>query len=197
MTRKKASKKIPKSKPQAKKRERSKAQKTAVVEPNKKGSGQTPVDFDENRVTAVFVAKVLGISAETIRLWTKSGCPRNGDRSYSVPEVFRWREHLIQEGRAEKRPMRALEEQKLKRDIRLKELQIQKREGEVISIDQHRAILANRITSLRRFWEDSFIKNIYHFAHKGVEDLVPLAKEFVKQAIDAYIQGSKSVENPG
>lgn len=35
-------------------------------------------------------AKALGIVRQTLASWEKSGCPRNDDGTYSLPDVFSW-----------------------------------------------------------------------------------------------------------
>jgi hypothetical protein len=46
--------------------------------------------MDFSKMKQSQAAKALGIVRQTLAAWEKSGCPRNDDGSYSLPDVFAW-----------------------------------------------------------------------------------------------------------
>ncbi len=46
---------------------------------------------DIHKATQRETAAALGVNSRTLRGWHDSGCPRNGDLSYSIPDVIGWR----------------------------------------------------------------------------------------------------------
>jgi hypothetical protein len=90
-----------------------------------------------------------------------------------------------------------LEVEKLGKDIELKDIIIKKKRNESIDVDRHVMIMGARISALRQFLEDSFVANAHEFYPGSAldpEKLRGMAKEFIKQTMDAYLSGSRSID---
>jgi hypothetical protein len=153
--------------------------------------------FDKERCLGKFICEAFDITRPTIKAWHVAGCPRNEDGTYNLRMVIEWRVNQEAGKVLQSRSKReSLERRKLQKDIEIKDLLISKRKGEVIARDDHLMILGARASALRRFWQDSFLANLYHFADKSLTQLKPVAEEFVKQGMGAYLNASKSLEQP-
>lgn len=85
------------------------------------------------------LARLIGVTVESIRLWTQQGCPRRDDGSYICAEVVAWlrqrerekiREELKTSGKAPTEMNR-----KLAAEADLKELQLARERGETLTAE--------------------------------------------------------------
>ena len=75
-----------------------------------------------------FVSCSFGITGQTLYNWTKEGCPRNKDGTYSLPNVYKW----IMSRLKIKYQGGDIENLRRKKEIEYKEAQIQKIRGNLI-----------------------------------------------------------------
>ena len=140
---------------------------------------------------------VFHTTAPTLSKWVAQGMPKNVDGTYDTYVVHCW---LLDQVKSKSQgaktdAVKAELENKMKgQDSRLKELRIKRLEGKVIDREKHEMIMASRMSTLRTYWENTFQMNLYHFVQKDIEELRPVAREVVKKAMNAYLNGSRSIE---
>ena len=139
---------------------------------------------------------IFGVSRSAFDRWGEGDqpCPRNEDGTWDTAAVTDWR--IERERRRNKAKGRAaLEDTKLEKDIEIKELQIQKRREQVIDMDKHLQILGARIVALRVWLTATFHRELYRLVGKSVEEMHPVASEMVKEAVAAYVAGSRAMDS--
>ena len=74
-------------------------------------------------------------------------------------------------------------------------MQIKRRKEQVIDMDKHLQILGARIVSLRVWLTTTLHRELYRLVGKSVEEMHPVASEMIKEAVAAYIAGSRSMDS--
>jgi len=105
------------------------------------------------------MAKLVGKSQETLRLWIKEGCPVaedyvQGKKGYRLDsrEVIEWykkRSVASATSFGDSITKEEAQRRKLAAEAELAELEIAKKKGEVVDIGQMKTELSNRFTELR------------------------------------------------
>lgn len=90
----------------------------------------------ESGLTQAAIARLLGVSRESLRAWTLAGCPRLDSGLYVVAEVVTWlrkreRELALAEQKPDGQKISELN-RKLSAEANLKELQLERERGLVI-----------------------------------------------------------------
>jgi phage terminase Nu1 subunit (DNA packaging protein) len=140
------------------------------------------------------VMEFLGISRHTLFNWHEEGAPQNVDGTWDTAALFNWRRERDQ-SKAKARGRTELEDAKLEKDIELKDLQIKRRKEQVIDLDVHLDILSRRIMAFKNYWLTTFHRELYRFVGRTIEEMHPIASQFVEEAISAYIAGSRAVDS--
>lgn len=157
----------------------------ALIEAGKKiRSSDIDKLFDSTRCGANRIVDIFGVSKMTLNRWNDDGCPRNVDKTYSIGAVYKWREEKLIGRNVDKSN---LPQRKLEAEIALKEAQVKKINGEVMDRDLVEQIMTSRASSLRNFFEKTFMANAVHLAGKNVDEVRVLLFELLRQAMDAYI----------
>jgi hypothetical protein len=126
------------------------------------------------------MAAILGIGGQTLNAWD---CPRNSNGTYSSAEVISWRIEKMNKKPNEKGD---LEKDKLRLQCEKMEIEISDLKLKNISIEDHQQILLGRAESLKRYWTETFKRNLHHFCHKSIEQIRPLAERFIREAMNTY-----------
>jgi phage terminase Nu1 subunit (DNA packaging protein) len=152
------------------------------------------VDF--RRCPAGVAMDIFGVSRSAFDRWREgpNPCPRNADGTWDTAVVTDWRIGREKE-RNKRRGRDELEDEKLEKDIELKDLQIKRRKEQVIDMDKHLQILGARIVSLRVWLTTTLHRELYRLVGKSVEEMHPVASEMIKEAVAAYIAGSRSMDS--
>lgn len=161
--------------------------KTAAKSGYDAGSAPTPV-----------MCKTFGLAPRTARQIATDGCPRNANGTWNLPEVHRW---LMDRAEANLRKKfgyehskGSIQRDKIATDIEWKRLQIAKQREELIEREEHEMILGARISALRHHIEDAFFRNSHRFVGLSLADTQSLCREFGKQFMNAYLNGSMGIE---
>jgi len=160
--------------------------------------GKTPgrqavqkIDFDH--LAGVQIALLFHKTPKTVSDWANARCPRNPDGSFCAVDVYNW---LMEREKEKNIPngTEGLKDKKLEREIKIKELQIQKMEQESISRVTHNQICASRAASLRAFLEDTALLNAHHYLGKNLDQIRVIRIQESKEMMDAYL-GGKVIED--
>lgn len=136
------------------------------------------------KIAGIELGHALGVSRQTVTNWTESGCPRNADKSYSIPDVFKWRMAKFEEQAA---TPATLKEEKLKKEIEFLQTRINEKNDTTMDRALAEQIMVSRASSLRVFMEKTFMTNSVHLAGKTVDEVRTITYQLVQQAMEAYI----------
>jgi hypothetical protein len=140
---------------------------------------------DDTNCSGVRICEVLGVTRMGLHNWVVAeGCPRNPDKSYSLPAVVKWREAQLTE-RAN--APTGLKEEKLKKEIEFLQARIDEKNETVIDRALHETILVARAGSLRSFFEKTFMSNAVHLAGRSVDEVRTVLYDLLTHAMDAYV----------
>jgi len=161
----------------------------------KRDVGLLGVTFEE--IPHDMLTSVFGVARQTPYNWVNEGCPRNPNGTYNLREVIAWK--ILQVGKKGNKLAEHSElmRQKAMKDIELKDFIIKKKRSEVIETEKHAMILSARMAALKEFMENGYIANA-HIFYPGTrlkpEKLRELAKAYTKEAMDAWLDGSRSID---
>ena len=136
-------------------------------------------------------ADLFGVHRTTIYEWSqldtfKEASVVQGSK-YDLRKLILWREGARSEERKQEGgEKRDLEMEKLRKEIELKDIQIQKEREAHIDIETHEQILTSRMASLKQFLTHAFVQNVHRFHGKNLDELRTIAADFAKQALAAY-----------
>ena len=154
--------------------------KPAKYKKQKSGGSRKIIFPDVTCLPQTVIAAIFGIGPQSVNAWD---CPRNGDGTYSSPEVIKWR---IEKLTAKPEDKTELENQKLKLQCEKLQLDLDDSRSKNIAIEDHEQILLGRAESLKRYWTETFTRNLHHFCHKSIEQIRPLAERFIREAMNTY-----------
>lgn len=133
----------------------------------------------EQRLSAGVVSIAIGITSGRMSQLTREGCPRNKDKSYSLPEVVNWlRKRAAADKRNGNQQASPLKDEKTKAEIELLHAKIRSLEETMMPKSEHREIIKKLIGSLKDFWLTGIRKSAHRFIQ--LEDVI--------QAQDLLIQ---------
>jgi len=154
------------------------------------------IKLNYRSVSQAVLCAVLKKSQATIRNWEYAGMPRREDDSYDTADIIDWMiDREVQRARQVETPKENLDRLLKEKDVELKDLQLQRKRGEVIQRDQHLMILGSRANALKQFLVDSGIVNLHFFVGKNLDELKTVWIEFVRQAMDRWTSGSSAAES--
>ena len=137
--------------------------------------------------------EIYGYSYQAISRWdTENPAHLNTDGTCNFINLIRWREEKYKNKSGDEK--RDLELEKLKKEIELKDSQIQKNLRNTMDRSLHEQILSSRAASLRSFWEKSVMKNKHRFAMKTPDEAFILLMDFITQGMEAYVRGANVEE---
>jgi hypothetical protein len=128
-------------------------------------------------------------SRQSVYKWVEQGCPRNTDSTYSLKEIYHWKE---QKREAEGDKGGSAYQRKLEAEIKWKEAQTKMVEKGYIDRSLHETIWAASAGALRQYLEKSFVANMIHFQGKSLDELWVMAFKFVQEAMEVYTTGKKN-----
>lgn len=137
---------------------------------------------------------MLGVTAESIRLWTQEGCPRRDDGSYIVAEVVTWlrqreRDKIRDELKAgDKKPTEL--NRKLAAEADLKELQLRQMRGELLPVEVHDERLARVIGGFATIATGQTQR--FEREMRKVQTAVE-ARELRERIVEALMEGARSL----
>jgi phage terminase Nu1 subunit (DNA packaging protein) len=112
----------------------------------------------ERRVNKVDVAELLGVSTVAIGQWVAKGCPfvQKGGQGkswvFDVPEVVAWRERQVAQqavGDTKSLDLDEARRRKLAAEAAMSELDLAKRKGELIEIEEVAAVVGDDYANVR------------------------------------------------
>jgi phage terminase Nu1 subunit (DNA packaging protein) len=137
------------------------------------------------------LAAAMGVNPRTVYNWRQSGAPLNDDGSYSLPNIWQW--HLTKTADKYKHSddtKEELERQRIAEDVEFRKLRNSEKRGKLIAREEMNRILSHRAMSLKQYLTDAFMKNIYHFEQKEVDELKKMMQDFLKKMIEHYINAA-------
>jgi len=158
----------------------------------KKDAGLLGIEFDH--VPHQACADIFQLTRRGLYKWADEGCPRNEDGTYSVYDVHRWQMRKQESKHKQAIGVSDLERKKHEQEIELRHLRISEKRKQLIELDLHKQILGSRMAGLKNFWQTVFARNRHQRASKTVDELAIIDDALVRDAMDAYLQGSKSID---
>jgi len=155
--------------------------------------------IDPLRCSKGVTAYILGVGLRTIDTWINKGCPRNADKTISIPAVFQW--YNSREAKKNENTDESLEKQKLKaqidklnREVSLLNIKETKTQDLYVLRADMEKILTSRAVGLRGFLERALMMNISTFAMRTIEELPAVFYNFLKDAMEAYCGSNNQKE---
>ncbi len=111
--------------------------------------------IDTEKVKTIHAADLLGVDPKTIRRWEKDGLERNKDKTCNLHILIPWRMKMIEElaEEANAGPASPARERKLEAEADIKEMDRDKRKGELIEL----ADVVKRETIQARVFKETFV----------------------------------------
>jgi hypothetical protein len=142
----------------------------------------------------------MGVSRVTVLSWTRGGCPRNQDQSYSLPEVIGWRIGRAA-GQVTKPPeQQSLENQKLQRQIQLQDLRIAELSRRAVPTEKVDMLMTEQCLAFREYWQNRWRRNTPDIlramglgANRAAE-LQAVIDRMVRQSMDDFKANARDVD---
>lgn len=152
---------------------------------------------DVHRAPVSDIADMFLVSRQAVEKWVlRYGCPRNDDDTYSLPAVIDWwKRRYDNRGDGEGDEGLSRKEQKLQKEIELKEVQIQKIKENFIERSFHETVMTSRAGSLRRFLEKSFVNAAVYLVGKDVDAMRTALLDLAGQCMDTYVGKRRPADN--
>lgn len=135
------------------------------------------------------LSQAFHVTRRQIYNWVNDGCPRNKDKSFKLNEVHEWLINRLEIKQSGKKNL-SLKDQKLEKEIQLKDAQINKIRETQIEKSVMDSILAARAKSLSIYLETSAVKNSVHYVGKTLTEIQNLRHREAVEAMEVYV-GSK------
>jgi len=131
-------------------------------------------------------AACLGVSVRTLQTWTEQGCPR-GENGYSLPDVVDWlRRRLAAAHDDLLEQRRALEVERLQRQVTILNQQIAEYTNTYMPRAEHERVLTRMGRALHDFIVVCVTKNAHHFIElKNISEANERLMDFWKQCMNA------------
>lgn len=142
------------------------------------------IDFDSLSMNDL--ASAFHVTRRQVYNWLDEGCPRNKDKTFCLSSVHKWLLEKV-EIKQEKKKEPSLKDQKLQKEIQLKDAQINKIREQFIEKSVHDAILASRAKSLSIYLKNTAVKNSVHYVGKSLTQIQNLRHREVEEAMEAYV----------
>lgn len=142
------------------------------------------------------LARIHGVTRQTVREWTLAGCPRRDDGSYIAAETIAWRiRQKVEEAKRERasdgdEPKLTEMNRKLKVEADLKELELQHRRAESIDAPVHREVAARIVGGFASVAAGQLAR----FERRMVQATTPAHARAISQDIHrALMEGSQGL----
>jgi hypothetical protein len=135
-------------------------------------------------------ARFFHVAAITIERWIVDGCPRNGDKTYSLFNVHKW----LLEMASKAGEKNTLHSQKLQEEIRKLQLNNNKIAELYLLRSENEKILTGRAIMLRDYLEKSYQMTRGERSMRSIEELAALDREYVIKMMSAYCGSISSAE---
>lgn len=129
------------------------------------------------------IQQAFDISAVQLQRWRDDGCPRHDDKSYSITDVYKWREAKL---KGKTKEQGSLKDEKTQQEIELLKARIEKERQQNISRTLHEQILTSRAATLNSYLEKTFLSNAVFLAGKTVDEVRTVVYKLVQAAMEAY-----------
>jgi len=125
----------------------------------RKPNSRATIPFDFDHVNGMELARAFGVTRPAVYNWQNAGCPRNPDRTFSVPDMVKW--YVAREmKKAIPSDTAELSKERMEVDLELAKERLAASQKRVVMREKVEAVLGDMCRALVHYWTDRWLHNI-------------------------------------